>query len=154
MSKRMNLTPIIVANCRVISVLPTPVGPEKRNEPIGFSSSDKPDRDIFIDELKALIALSWPNTTKIWPNGGSSIYPWISRGIIDAYLMINEPRSEIDPGLSFAYFSGYPVYELNTNNQLAPYEFNPKRTCERTKILLASCTTELANEIINECNIN
>ena len=64
MSKRMNLTPIIVANCRVISVLPTPVGPEKRNEPIGFSSSDKPDRDIFIDELKALIALSWPNTTR------------------------------------------------------------------------------------------
>ena len=49
------------------------------------------------------ILAKWPST-KIWPNGGSSIYPWISRGIIDAYLMFNEPRSEIDPGLSFAYF--------------------------------------------------
>ena len=95
----------------------------------------------------------WPST-KIWPNGGSSIYPWISRGIIDAYLMINEPRSEIDPGLSFAYFSGYPVYEIDTNNQLVPYKFNPNHTHERSKLLLASCTKELANEIINECNIN
>ena len=95
----------------------------------------------------------WPSI-KIWPNGGSSIYPWISRGIIEAYLMVNEPRSEIDPGLGFAYYSGYPVYEVNSNNQLIPYEFNPELKSERTKILLASCTPELANEIIKECNIN
>jgi len=98
------------------------------------------------------ILTKWPST-KIWPNGGSSIYPWISRGIVDAYLMFNEPRSEIDPGLSFAYFSGYPVYEVDKNNKLIPYQFIPQRKDERSKILLASCTAELANEIINECNI-
>lgn len=98
------------------------------------------------------ILTKWPST-KIWPNGGSSIYPWISRGIIDAYLMFNEPRSEIDPGLSFAYFSGYPVYEVDKNNKLIPYQFIPQLKDERSKILLASCTAELANEIINECNI-
>ena len=98
------------------------------------------------------ILSKWPST-KIWPNGGSSIYPWISRGIIDAYLMINEPRSETDPGLSFANFSGYPIYELDKNGKFTPYKFLPQRKNDRSKILLASCTIELANEIINECNI-
>jgi len=92
----------------------------------------------------------WPST-KIWPNGGSCIYPWISRGILDAYLMINEPRSEIDPALGFAHASGYPVYELKSKNQFTKYEFNPKRKSERTTVLLACCTPELADEIITAC---
>tara|TARA_Y100000590_G_scaffold398700_1_gene481306 strand:- start:1079 stop:1963 length:885 start_codon:yes stop_codon:yes gene_type:complete len=98
------------------------------------------------------ILTKWP-ATKIWPNGGSSIYPWLSRGIVDAYLMVNEPKSETDPGLSFAYFSGYPIYEIDNNNQLIPYQFVPQNNNERSKILLACCTAELAHEIINECNI-
>ncbi len=59
-SKRMSSTPINIDNCRVTSVLPTPVGPANRNVPIGFSSSRNPDRDILIAPLKAAIALSWP----------------------------------------------------------------------------------------------
>ena len=36
MSKRTNSTPMAIASWRVTSVLPTPVGPENRNEPTGL----------------------------------------------------------------------------------------------------------------------
>jgi hypothetical protein len=36
MSKRINSMPMILASCRVTSVLPTPVGPANRKEPMGF----------------------------------------------------------------------------------------------------------------------
>jgi len=36
MSKRTNSTPMAMASWRVTSVLPTPVGPENKNEPTGL----------------------------------------------------------------------------------------------------------------------
>ena len=62
-SKRSNSIPRINDNCLVTSVLPTPVGPANKNEPIGFSSLPIPDRDILIAVDKVLIASSCPNTT-------------------------------------------------------------------------------------------
>ena len=47
-SKRNNLTPIIRESCLQISVLPTPVGPANKNEPIGCSMGERPERDSFI----------------------------------------------------------------------------------------------------------
>ena len=38
------------ASCLLTSVLPTPVGPEKRNEPTGFSSTLKPALASLIAE--------------------------------------------------------------------------------------------------------
>ena len=46
MSNRMSSTPIVSASCRVTSVLPTPVGPENRNDPTGRRSSPNPERAI------------------------------------------------------------------------------------------------------------
>ena len=50
--------PIKNDNCFDISVFPTPVGPENKNEPIGLSSSDIIEREILIDETSDSIALS------------------------------------------------------------------------------------------------
>ena len=63
MSKRINSTPKTLANCRVTSVLPTPVGPAKRNEPIVFCASLSPARDNFIADARAEIASSCPKTS-------------------------------------------------------------------------------------------
>ncbi len=54
----MNSIPIINASCLDTSVLPTPVGPEKRKEPTGFSTRPRPARDNFIEAAKLLIAWS------------------------------------------------------------------------------------------------
>ena len=63
MSKRIKSMPMMYANCFAASVLPTPVGPLNKNEPIGLSPLPKPERAIFTAEANTSSALSWPNTT-------------------------------------------------------------------------------------------
>ena len=65
MSKRTSSIPMTRASWRVTSVLPTPVGPAKRNDPIGFSPSRSPDRAILMAEARVAMAWSWPNTTSL-----------------------------------------------------------------------------------------
>ena len=50
MSKRTSSIDSVLASCLASSVLPTPVGPENKYDPIGFSISLKPARDDFIDD--------------------------------------------------------------------------------------------------------
>src|SRR5471032_177228 len=63
MSKRISSMPRMKASCLATSVLPTPVGPENRKEPIGLSVLPRPARAILIADASASIAGSWPNTT-------------------------------------------------------------------------------------------
>ncbi len=86
----------------------------------------------------------------LWPNGGSCIYPWIARGIVDAYISFDEPVSEIDPGLAFAHFAGYPVFEVRDDGTLKPHVLVPGRMAERTPLLITACTEELARELAAE----
>ena len=86
----------------------------------------------------------------LWPNGGSCIYPWIARGIVDAYISFDEPVSEIDPGLAFAHFAGYPVFEVRTDGTLEVHVFVPGHMAERTRLLVSACTEELARELAAE----
>ena len=65
MSKRTSSTPMMKASCRATSVLPTPVGPEKRNEPIGFWGLPRPERAILMAAESASMAASWPNTVAL-----------------------------------------------------------------------------------------
>ena len=57
-SNRNSSTPIISDSCLETSVFPTPVGPEKRNDPIGFSSGLRPALDNLIAEANMSIASS------------------------------------------------------------------------------------------------
>ena len=63
MSKRMNSMPIVFASCLASSVLPTPVGPVKRNDPMGFSGERRPARASLMALASWATASSWPNTT-------------------------------------------------------------------------------------------
>ena len=49
-SNLTNSIPIIDASCLLTSVLPTPVGPENKKEPTGFSSTLKPALESLIAE--------------------------------------------------------------------------------------------------------
>ncbi len=52
------------ASARAVSVLPTPVGPRKMNEPIGRLGSDSPARERRIALATAVTAASWPTTRR------------------------------------------------------------------------------------------
>ena len=53
------------ARVRASSVLPTPVGPRNRNEPIGRCGSDRPARERRMALATAATASSWP-ITRSW----------------------------------------------------------------------------------------
>ncbi len=55
---------MILANCLLTSVLPTPVGPENRKDPTGFSSTLNPALANFIDDDRLSTAWSWPKITR------------------------------------------------------------------------------------------
>ena len=51
------------ASCLATSVFPTPVGPENRKQPIGFSGWPKPERESLIVLASVSMAVSCPKTT-------------------------------------------------------------------------------------------
>lgn len=85
---------------------------------------------------------------RFWPNGGSCIYPWLARGLVHAYVMFEEPRSEIDPGLAFSWAARFPVYSVGHDGALEPYKFVPGRQADRVPFLVAACSRPLAAEIV------
>ena len=87
---------------------------------------------------------------RVWPNGGACIYPWLARGRVDAYLMFDEPRSEVDPGLGFAARSGLVLIEGSRDGSLSEYRFSPQDRSGRSALFVAACTAELAHEIVTE----
>ena len=62
MSNLNSLIPKVLLSCLATSVLPTPVGPENKYDPIGLPSSLKPALASLIEEANSCIALSCPNT--------------------------------------------------------------------------------------------
>ena len=62
-SSRTNSIPKKYASCFVSSVFPTPVGPVKRKEQIGFSSFPMPAFEVLTAETTSFTAWSWPNIT-------------------------------------------------------------------------------------------
>src|SRR6056297_3335987 len=55
--------PMLVASCLATSVLPTPVGPMKRKEPMGWSGAASPARDLLMAVVRVSMAVSWPKIT-------------------------------------------------------------------------------------------
>jgi fructose-1,6-bisphosphatase/inositol monophosphatase family enzyme len=104
--------------------------------------------------------LSWVNKMKglldkfpsiwIWPNGGAGIYHMLAEGKVHAYIMCNEPRSEIDPGLAFARAANYPVVSANEDGSYEHYGFLPDKQQERVPFFLAASTEELIKAILKE----
>ena len=97
--------------------------------------------------LKGLNALN--NPPRIWPNGGSCIYPWMARGLVDVYLMFDEPNSEVNPGLGFVTQEHFCIYEITDGKKLLEYSFKPELNDKKIKSFIASTNHKLVEAIID-----
>lgn len=93
---------------------------------------------------------------RIYANGGSFIYGLLASGAVDAYVMFDEPHSEILPGLPLAFASGCTLISVNEDGSYLDYRFNPEfignpdlYTHGTVPLFIAAATVELAEEIIN-----
>jgi fructose-1,6-bisphosphatase/inositol monophosphatase family enzyme len=84
----------------------------------------------------------------VYPYGGSHIYGLLADGRVDAYIMLNEPRSEIDPGFALATSAGCSVVEVDKQGNWRDYEFIPGKQHDKVDLLVAGATPELRDEII------
>ena len=87
--------PRAFASCLASSVLPTPVGPAKRKQPMGFSGSRRPERASLMAPATASHAASWP---KIWPlRAPSSVRQGLA--VVRAHRVDGHPRHAGHHGL-------------------------------------------------------
>ena len=99
--------------------------------------------DIFGDLLKNM----HPKAL-LYPQGGSFIYAFLAAGLVDAYVIFDEPRSEIDPGFPIAKFAGCSVVSVDSDGKYRDYEFLPGRQHDKVDLLIATSTPELRNSLI------
>lgn len=84
-----------------------------------------------------------------YPGGGSHIYPLMAAGVFDAYVMIDEPRSEIDPGLAFAKTAGLEIWHAKHGGKFMRYKFEPDKFRENVDVLVATTNPQLREQIID-----
>ena len=84
----------------------------------------------------------------LYPQGGSFIYAYLASGLVDAYVMFNEPRSEIDPGFPIAKKAGCSVVSVDSDGRYRDYEFLPGRQHDKVDLLIAAATSELRDALI------
>src|SRR5258708_2739385 len=88
MSKRTRAFSVPNMNCarvRATSVLPTPVGPRNRNEPIGRFGLFNPARERRIARASALIDLSW-EMMRLCSSSSIRRSFWVSSSFIEMIL--------------------------------------------------------------------
>ena len=99
--------------------------------------------DFFGDLIKGL----HPKAL-FYPQGGSFIYAYLASGLVDAYVMFNEPRSEIDPGFPIAKSAGCQIVSVDSDGSYQDYEFVPGKQHDKVDLLIAATTPQLRNELI------
>lgn len=100
--------------------------------------------EIFSGMIKAM-----PSKAKLYAGGGAFIYGLIAAGAVDAYVMFDEPRTEIDPGLPLALAAGCTVVSVNPDGSFEDYRFDPEQHREgRIPLFIAACTPEIRDQII------
>lgn len=99
--------------------------------------------DIFGDLIKGIHVKGL-----LYPQGGSFIYAYLASGLVDAYIMFDEPRSEIDPGFPIAKKAGCSIVSVNSDGSYKDYQFIPGRQHDKVDLLIAAATPQLRNELI------
>lgn len=84
-----------------------------------------------------------------YPHGGSYIYAYLAAGLVDAYVMFEEPRSEIDPGFFMAKRAGCEIVSVNSDGSFKEYDFIPGRQHDKVELLIAASNSEIRDELIN-----
>lgn len=99
--------------------------------------------DIFSDLLKNM----HPKAL-FYPQGGSFIYAFLASGLVNAYVMFNEPRSEIDPGFPIAKAAGCSIVSVDSDGKYKDYQFIPGKQHDKVDLLIVTATPELRDELI------
>ena len=99
--------------------------------------------NIFEDLLKNL----HPKAL-LYPQGGSFIYAYLASGLVDAYIMFDEPRSEIDPGFPIARKAGCQVVSVDSDGKYQDYQFLPGRQHDKVDLLIAVSNLEIRDQLI------
>jgi len=99
--------------------------------------------DIFGDLIKRL----HPKAL-FYSQGGSFIYAYLASGLVDAYVMFGEPRSEIDPGFPIAKAAGCSVVSVDSDGKYKDYQFIPGKQHDKVDLLIAAVTPQLRDELI------
>lgn len=99
--------------------------------------------DIFGDLIKNM-----HSKALLYPQGGSFIYAFLAAGLVDAYVMFDEPRSEIDPGFLIAKKAGCEVVTIDVDGNYQDYQFLPGRQHDKVDLLIAASTPQLRDELI------
>ncbi len=101
----------------------------------------------FLDIFGDLIRNMHPKGL-FYPHGGSYIYAFLASGLIDAYVMFDEPRSEIDPGFPIAKKAGCQVVSVDSDGNYQNYQFIPGRQHDKVDLLIATSTPQLRDRLI------
>lgn len=93
----------------------------------------------------------------LYAGGGAFIYGLLASGAVDAYVMFDEPLSEIIPGLALALAAGCTVVSVNPENgTYKNFKFDPNQLRENHKLyaegtvplFMAAATPEIRDELI------
>lgn len=93
----------------------------------------------------------------LYPGGGAYIYGLLASGSVDAYVMFDEPASEIIPGLPLALAAGCTVVSVNMEDgTFEDYKFNPNELRANHRLysegsvplFIAAATPEIRDELI------
>ncbi|PIR72313.1 MAG: hypothetical protein COU42_01745 [Candidatus Nealsonbacteria bacterium CG10_big_fil_rev_8_21_14_0_10_36_24] len=127
-----------------------PATRKKLTEPIVLSSYIMSSQysPKFLDIFGDLIINMHPKGL-FYPHGGSYIYAFLASGLIDAYVMFNEPRSEIDPGFPIAKKAGCQIISVDSDGNHQDYQFIPGRQHDKVDLLIAVSTSELRDQLIS-----
>jgi len=109
----------------------------------------------FYEKFQGLIKDMSPRGV-LYPGGGSYIYGLLASGAVDAYVMFNEPHSEIIPGLPLALATGCTVVSVNEDGTFENYSFNKDLywgdhdlyNTGKVPFFIAAATPEIRDEII------
>lgn len=101
----------------------------------------------FLKYFSGLLKKMHPRAL-FYPQGGSFIYAFLAAGLIDAYVMFDEPRSEIDPGFCIAKKANCPVVSVAADGSWQDYEFLPDKQHEKVDLLIAAANPEIRDKLI------
>ena len=101
----------------------------------------------FLDIFGDLVRNMHPKGL-FYPHGGSYIYSFLASGLIDAYVMFNEPRSEIDPGFPIAKNAGCQIVSVDSDGSYQDYQFIPGGQHGKVDLLIATSTPQLRDQLI------
>jgi len=122
---------------------------KKITEPIVLASylMSSQYSEKFLDIFGDLIKKMHPKAL-LYPQGGAFIYAYLASGLVNAYVMFDEPRSEIDPGFPIAKKAGCSIVSVDSDGNYKDYQFIPGKQHDKVDLLIASATPELRNELI------